>query len=228
MNEISTIKNNPKSRRGFLADITKWIGGTALLAATANVFTSNKVKADTSSTNSSTPYLGEIMMFGGNFPPRGWYTCEGQLLAISQNQALFSLLGTTYGGDGRTTFGLPDLRGRSPIGRGSGPGLATQSWGQRGGSESFTLTSAQMPSHSHLIPVNSAGGTSDNPVNNFMASNSEGIKHYSTSQGSDINTDPEYGGASADSGGGQPVYKRSPYLAIYFCIAYVGEFPSRN
>lgn len=228
MDNKLTIKNNSKSRRGFLQDAAKWIGGTALLAATANVFTSNKVKADTSSTNGSNPYIGEIMMFGGNFNPRGWATCEGQLLQISQNTALFSLLGTTYGGDGRITFGLPDLRGRAPIGRGSGPGLATQSWGERGGTESFTLTSAQMPSHSHSIPVNSAGGTSDNPVNNFMASNSEGIKHYSTSQGSDINTDPEYGGASANSGGGQVVYKRSPYLAIYFCIALVGEFPARN
>lgn len=223
MNKKVTIKNDSKSRRGFLGDITKWIGGTALLAATANVFTSNKVKADTNSTNAVEPFIGEIMMFGGNFCPRGWATCQGQLLQISQHQALFSLLGTMYGGDGRTTFGLPDLRGRSPIGVGTGPGLFPQTWGQRGGSENFTLTSAQLPPHSHSIPVNSAGGTSDNPVNNFMASNSEGIKHYSPTAGTS-----EFGGGTANSGGGQSVNKRSPYLAISFCIALVGTFPSRN
>ena len=223
MNNQPTIKNNSKSRRGFLQKAAKWIGGTAVLAATANVFTSNKVKADTSSVNGSDEYLGEIMMGGWNFAPRGTIECAGQLLAISSNTALFSLLGTMYGGDGRTTFGMPDLRGRVPMGSGSGPGLTPRSQGQKGGTETNTLTVAQMPAHSHNIPVSSDGGTSNNPLNNYMASNSEGIKHYSSSQGSGEN-----GGATANSGGGQAQNNLQPYQVITFCIVTQGTFPSRN
>ena len=95
------------------------------------------------------PFLAQIMMFGGNFAPRGWAFCDGQLLPISQNTALFSLLGTTFGGDGRTTFQLPDLRGRYPIHPGTGPGLSQRRWGERGGAETTTLTQAEMPSHDH-------------------------------------------------------------------------------
>ena len=223
MRENSTIKNNSKSRRGFLQDAVKWISGTALLATAANIFTSNKIKADTSSVNGSEEYIGEIMMGGWNFAPRGTTLCQGQLIAINSYQALFSLLGTTYGGDGRTTFGLPDFRGRVPMGSGQGPGLVNRPIGQKSGTETNTLTISQMPSHSHLIPVNSVGGTSDNPVNNFMASNSEGIKHYSDSQGSGEN-----GGATANSGVGQTQNNMQPYLVITFCIHLTGLFPSRN
>ncbi|MFY1113097.1 MAG: tail fiber protein, partial [Methanosarcinaceae archaeon] len=101
---------------------------------------------------SSEPFIGEIRMFAGNFAPRGWAFCDGQLLPISQNTALFSILGTTYGGDGRTTFGLPDLRGRVPVHAGSGPGLSTVRLGDTGGAETVTLSQAQMPSHNHTIP----------------------------------------------------------------------------
>jgi len=106
---------------------------------------------DATSSRGSEPFLGEICWIGFNFAPRGWALCDGQLLSISQNDALFSLLGTTYGGDGRTTFGLPDLRGRSPIHVGQGPGLSNYQWGQKGGVETVTLTINQMPSHTHAI-----------------------------------------------------------------------------
>jgi microcystin-dependent protein len=105
------------------------------------------------SRNSSDPFIGEIVMFGGNFAPRGWAFCEGQLLPISQYSALFSLLGTNFGGDGRTTFGLPDLRGRSPVHFGQGNGLSNVRIGQEGGSEFRTLSVAELPSHSHIVPV---------------------------------------------------------------------------
>ena len=107
------------------------------------------------------PFIGEIVMFGGNFAPRGWAFCDGQLLAIASNTALFSVLGTTYGGDGRTTFALPDLRGRVPIHPGHGPGLSAYALGQKGGTETVTLTQNQMPSHSHVAIANSTGGTAN-------------------------------------------------------------------
>ncbi|MEX1309383.1 MAG: tail fiber protein, partial [Candidatus Sulfomarinibacteraceae bacterium] len=101
----------------------------------------------------ASPFIGQIQLFGFNFPPRGWAFCEGQLLAISSNTALFSLLGTTFGGDGRTTFGLPDLRGRSAVGVGNGPGLSSVSWGQRSGAENVTLNVNTLPSHTHSAAV---------------------------------------------------------------------------
>ena len=123
MKRSELANKNSKTRRGFLGDVIKWIGGTTLLASAANLFSSNKVKADTSSVNSTEPFIGQIIMFGGNFAPRGWAFCNGQLLSISNNTALFSILGTTYGGDGESTFALPDMRSRTPIQPGSPPGL---------------------------------------------------------------------------------------------------------
>ena len=99
------------------------------------------------------PFIGQIQAFGFNYPPRGWAKCEGQLLAINAYQSLFSLLGTTFGGDGRTTFGLPDLRGRSIVGMGNGPGLGDVRWGEKGGAENHTLTAAQIPSHAHGVKL---------------------------------------------------------------------------
>ena len=224
MDKKLAIKNDSKTRRGFLQGAAKWIGGKALLAATANVFTSNKVNADTSSINSADPFIGEIMMVGYNFAPRNWAFCSGQLLSISQNQALFSLLGTSFGGDGRTTFGLPDLQGRVPMHSGNGPGLSPRRIGQKSGSENVTLTTAQIPAHNHSTLVNSAGGTSDNPVNNYMASNSEGVKHYSST----IGTGGEYGGGTANAGVFQSHNNMQPYTVVNFVIALYGTFPSRN
>lgn len=223
MDKDLTIKNNARSRRGFIQDLTKWIGGTALLAAAANILTSNKIKADTKSINGGTPFVGEIMKFGGNFAPRGWTLCDGQLLSVSSNDALFSLLGTIYGGDGRTTFGLPDLRGRVPVHPGSGPGLATIRVGEKNGAHEVTLITNQIPSHSHALNVNAGGGNSANPAGNFISANSEGIKHHSGSSSSTADA----ASISNFVGGGQSHTNIQPYLAIHYCIALFGVYPSR-
>jgi len=168
----------------------------------------------------STPYIGQIKMFGGNFAPRGWAFCSGQLLAISQNSALFSIVGTTYGGDGRTTFGLPDLRGRVAIHQGSGPGLSTRQLGQKGGTETNTLNAVQLPSHSH--PLNAKEeGTSDNPAGGFIAGN--GTNSFGT--GSDA---VMAGNAVQPIGNNLPVNNIQPYACVNYIIALEGIYPSRN
>lgn len=223
MDKNLTIKNNSKSRRSFLQDISKWIGGTALLATAANILTSSKIKADSTSVNDADPFLGEIMLVGFNFAPRGWAFCDGQILPINLNQSLYSLLGTTYGGDGRTSFGLPDLRGRVSIGPDQGPGLPNYSLGQRGGSNTVTLSEAQLPQHNHALGVKPVVGNNDNPSGQYLASNSEGIKHYSNSAGAVASN-----GSIGNSGGSQAHNNMQPYIGIYHCIATQGLFPSRN
>lgn len=217
MNNKLTIKNNSKSRRGFLQDAAKWIGATALLAATANVFTSNKIKAEPRSVNSSDPYVGEIQMVPYNFAPAGWMFCDGQLLSISENEVLFNLIGTTYGGDGQFTFALPDLRGRISIHPGNGFIQA-----EMGGSVDVTLTKNTIPSHSHSLAVNSNLGNSDNPTGNFIASNSEGINHYSNSAGSNANAN-----SIENTGAGQSHNNMMPYLGVNHIISLFGVFPSQ-
>jgi len=168
--------------------------------------------------------LGTIMIFAGNFAPRGWALCNGQLLSIAQNTALFSILGTTYGGDGRVTFGLPDLRGRAPIGAGQGPGLANITLGEAAGSENVTLLSSQMPAHTHLVAASqSANATS--PANAFPSNDSrDALNIYAgTSDGTTMN--PQMIGTA---GGNQPVGTRNPFLGINYIICTEGIFPSRN
>lgn len=168
------------------------------------------------------PYLATILMFGGNFQIRGWAFCNGQILSIAQNTALFSLLGTTYGGNGQTTFALPDFRGRTPIHWGQGPGLGNFSLGQIGGTESFTINATQMPAHNHTIGGSSQPGTLSLPAGAVMA-NSGGLdKEYIAAPG---NTPMAPTGIA---GGSQPIGKRDPYLAVTFLIALEGIFPSRN
>lgn len=186
------------------------------------------------------PFIGEIVMFGGNFAPRGWALCNGQLLAISQNSALFSILGTTYGGDGRTTFALPDLRGRSPIHAGTGPGLSTIKLGQRGGAEYHTLNVLEMPNHFHsamtlkgTIAVNDEDATTDDPAGaNFgLAQSSAGdISLYNTEANSKVmgaNAVTITGNTLA-TGGNQSFYMRNPFEAVNYIIAMVGVYPSRS
>jgi len=178
----------------------------------------------------SSPYIGQLMLTGANFCPRGWSTAEGQLLPIAQNTALFSLLGTVYGGDGRTTFGLPDLRGRAPIGRGRGAGLADYRQGERGGAESFTLTVNQMPSHNHtgtVLALPSAANASG-PVRNYFAIGTNGTQVYASSMTPPTNFMGANSLRIANTGGNQSVNKRSPYLAMYWCVALQGIFPSRS
>ncbi len=207
-------------------------GGTIFAnAMNANfTFLEDAITANTtaiSNINQSDPFIGEIRMFGGTFAPRNWAFCEGQLLPISQNTALFSLLGTTYGGDGRTTFALPDLRGRAPIHHGQGAGLSNYTLGQRSGQETVTLTTNQLPSHNHSITASldatiSAGNVAD-ADGNIMAPNG-------TTRFSDGTTDASMPitASSALTGGGQPVSVRGPYLAVSYIIALQGTYPSRN
>lgn len=180
-------------------------------------------------------YIGDIKMVGYNFAPRGWAHCDGQLLPINSYPALFSLLGTTYGGDGRTTFALPDLRGRSAVHPGTGPGLSPIQWGQRGGAEFHTLTTTQMPSHGHSATTTAAlngintRGDSASPGGNTLASKPR-TNIYSTTA---PNVAMAAGSVTAtttigNTGGSQRFPIRDPFLGVYHVIALEGNFPSRS
>ena len=175
----------------------------------------------------SSPYLGQITMFGGNFAPRGWAFCNGQLLAINQNSALFSLIGTIYGGDGRTTFGLPDLRGRVPMHWGNGPGLTNRQIGSKSGAELVTLTASQIPSHNHLAKCVAPAGNSNDAVNNYWADDA-GVSSGTYHTGAGATLSNMNAGAIANAGGGGAHNNMQPYLAISFIIALQGVYPSRN
>ena len=166
------------------------------------------------------PYVGEIRMFGGNFAPAGWMFCAGQLLSIADNDTLFNLIGTTYGGDGQTTFALPDLRGRVPIHQGQGPGLSNYVLAQTGGVESVTLTVNQIPIHTHT-PNASNTGASDNPANNFWANSTTG-KPYSAAPPA-IQMNPS---TISSTGGSQPHDNMIPFLCVSYIISLFGIFPS--
>ena len=163
-------------------------------------------------------------MFAGNFAIRGYAFCDGSLMSIAQNTALFSILGTTYGGDGRATFGLPDLRGRVPIHAAQGPGLSPYVLGELGGTETVTLTATELPAHSHAIACQTDGGNQTTPVNGFPASDQTGnAVPYADSANGVMNP-----AAVTSAGGNQPHPNMPPYLGVNFLIALVGIFPSRN
>lgn len=182
--------------------------------------------------------IGEIRLFAGNFPPRSWAYCDGQLLSISANQALFSILGTTYGGDGRTTFALPDFRSRNPIGTGHGPGLTNRVLGQKFGSETNTMTTATMPSHNHTGTgkLRSSDQTANNssPVGNFPAVSSgrgsAGAVSISSYEAS-TNTNMAAEGVEitlSNAGGQVPFNNIEPVLGMHYVICMFGTYPSRN
>jgi microcystin-dependent protein len=163
------------------------------------------------------PFLSEIRIMSFNFAPKGWALCNGQLLPINQNQALFSLLGTTYGGDGRVNFALPDLRARAPIHMGNSFTL-----GQRGGEDTHTLTQSEMPAHIHFVAASSAAsGGNNSPVGRFLGGEADA---YATPS----NLTPLRAGTITNAGGGQPHNNDQPYLALTFAIALQGIFPSQN
>lgn len=198
------------------------LGGTIL----AGPLTSQRASARTplrANALGADPFVAEIMIFAGNFAPRGYATCGGQLLPISQNTALFSLLGTTYGGDGKSTFALPDLRGRVPIGVGQGPGLSDRLLGEAGGEETVTLNTTQIPSHNHSLQVQSNPGTSNNRVGKNLATNAEGIGQFGGTPGTPMN-----GESLSSTGGDQPHNNMPPYLTLNYCIAMQGVFPPRS
>jgi len=165
------------------------------------------------------PFIGMIVQFGGNFAPRGWALCDGQLLSISQYTSLFSILGTTYGGDGKTTFALPDLRGRVAIHPGHGPGLSNYQLGQKGGAQTVTLTVNNMPSHNHTLSGINAQGT-------------DGVENATLANTKIFNPDapdtPMHADVIGNRGGSQPFSIRQPYQSVNFIIALQGLYPSRN
>lgn len=166
------------------------------------------------------PFLAEIRIFGFNFPPRNWAFCDGQILPINQNQSLYSLLGTIYGGDGRTTFALPDLRGRSPIHRDS-----TISLGARSGEESHALTTSEVPPHTHTLRGSNQDASDTNPDGNVLADvqNVSGVEQYIQNGDTAMNA-----GNIAPAGAGEGHDNMQPYLVLSFAIAIMGTFPSRN
>jgi len=180
------------------------------------------------------PYLANVTIFGGNFAPRGWMFCQGQLLAIAAYDALFALIGTTYGGDGQTTFALPDLRSRVAVHPGQGQGLSFYTLGQMGGVENVTLLSSNIPPHNHSVLTlsgspggNTSAGTTDDPTNAVPA-NTGGSNNYN---GSDSGITLGVSACTATTpiaGGNQPFSVISPYLAMNYIIAVEGIFPSRN
>jgi len=166
----------------------------------------------------SSPFIGEIRMFGGNFAPVGWAFCDGSLIPISENDALFNLIGTTYGGDGQNTFALPDLRSRVPIH--VGPGFAL---GQSGGTESVTLTTSQIPAHSHMPTCFAGGGNQNKPDGGVWASSSPAT--YFASAAPSVTMDPA---AIGSAGGSQPHDNMVPFLVINFILSLFGVFPSQT
>ena len=164
------------------------------------------------------PYVGEIRMFGGNFPPLDWMFCDGQSLAIAQYDVLFALIGTTYGGDGQQTFNLPDLRGRAPVHQ--GPGFVI---GQVGGEEQVTLLAQQLPPHTHLEHANVNAGNSASPAGAVPAESKAGLPQYALA-----GTSPMHSQAVTVSGGGQPHNNMMPFLAVSYIISLYGIFPSQT
>ena len=170
------------------------------------------------------PFIGEIIMFGGNFAPRGWALCDGQLLSISAYQSLFSILGTTYGGDGRTTFGLPGLRGRVAMHAGNGPGLSSRPLGQKSGTETVTLATSQIPAHKHNVGAIKTVGDSTSPTGNLLAdSGSFDTEFRNATSDTTMKSD-----MIQNTGGGQSHNNIQPYQVINYIIALQGTYPSRN
>jgi microcystin-dependent protein len=206
----------PTTRRNFLSRVFAFAAGGAMLARAPRAL------AAPSATEGANPFVGEIAIVPFNFAPVGWALCDGSLLLISQNQALFALIGTYYGGNGTTTFALPDLRGRMPLGMGNGP-VGNYVIGQLAGESAHVLTTVEMPQHSHGLNGIAANGTSDSPAGLLPARNPAGIPAYGSGTTAGMNA-----AAIAASGSGQPHNNMPPYLALNFIIALQGIFPSRS
>jgi microcystin-dependent protein len=168
----------------------------------------------------STPFIGQLMAVAFNFAPKSWAFTNGQVMSIAQNQALFSLLGTTYGGNGQTTFSLPNLQSRVTVSSGQGPGLSTYTLGQTGGEENHTLLSSEIPTHTHVMSATAAAGSLGAPAGNVFANSPMYVKGNGDSQ--------PIAGFTGSAGGNQPHANIQPYLVINWCIALQGIFPSRN
>jgi|SRR5579864_2238323 len=173
----------------------------------------------------SNPFLAEIRIFTGNFAPKGWAQCDGQLMPISQNTALFSLLGTTYGGDGKSNFAIPNLQGCAPMQAGQGPSLTLRDLGETAGEQTVTLLQSEMPAHSHGVQATSGGGKSD-PTGNVWASGAKtGPSLYSANDANNVQMNPF---ATSIAGGNLPHNNMAPFLGLMFIIALQGVFPARS
>ena len=218
----STIAAAPANpRRDFLARTAAALGG-GLLALAGRPALPHGDQAQ-AATTAAEPFIGEIMLFAGNFAPNGWAMCNGQLLSIAQNTALFSLIGTYYGGDGQVTFALPDLRGRVPVHTGQGPGLPNVDLGETGGAPYHTLIAPEMPAHSHALYADSANGAQSEPGGALPARDPAGSPAYGTNANVVMAAN-----AIQAAGGSQPHNNMQPYLGLNYCIALFGIFPPRN
>lgn len=228
-------KKNSDTRRNFLRKSLLGAFGvaTAVIATKEDLFAFKSktgliyVKQNGEVINNykavgASPYLGQLMCTGWNFATTGWALCNGQLLSIAENTALFSLLGTTYGGNGTTTFALPDLRGRVPMHFGQGPGLTNRDLGESSGEENHTLLLNEMPLHNHNLNVNSGIGTTSTPVGKVLAQNAEGINGYADSSNAVGNV-----GSVGIEGGSLPHNNMQPYIVMNWQIALQGIFPPR-
>ena len=202
------------SRRRFLARL-------AAISAGLLVPWRARIAAAPQQGNAAEGYLGEIMLFGGDFAPRGWAFCNGQLLSIQQNIGLFSLLGTTYGGNGQTTFALPNLQGRVALHRGQGPGLSPRTIGETGGELAHSLLMNEMPTHTHTVRVSSGAGTAVAPSNTVIhARNAAQIPQWGTTIDTALAA-----GAMTSAGSSQPHLNVQPYLGLNYVISIVGQYP---
>lgn len=225
MNEINNKQTETNVRRTFIQKFLGIIAAALLMPAITKLFAStNKWKElSTAGVNKPLnlePYIGEICIFGFNFAPNHWAYCNGQLIAIASNTALFSILGTNYGGNGTTTFALPDLQGRVPMGTGQGDGLTNRFVGELGGQESCTLISTEIPGHVHIMLCNSGTGNSADPSSRYFASDPLGNAHYGSSNGDSYNL--SYSGSNFAHN------NVHPYLALNFSICLAGVFPPRS
>ena len=211
---MSQLHPRHLSRRFFLSRALAALAGGAVLGRARPVVAAE----DPTGIDN---YLGEIRMWSANFAPRFWAFCNGQVLPINQNTALFSLLGTTYGGNGVTTFGLPNLQGRVAIGSGQGNGLAPYSMGQVGGEVSHTLLLNEIPSHTHSLRASSLAGTFDNPAGHVLARNPAQSPAYGPTDNADM-----LGGLLTPTGGSQAHENRQPYTVINWIIALTGIYPN--
>lgn len=217
----TTDAGREPARRRLLKRLSGLVTGSFLAGPLQALLGRSSSVAAAPLTSGQVPYIGEIILAGFNFAPTGYAPCDGRLLPIVQNTALFSILGNTYGGDGLSTFALPDLRGRVPIHAGQGNGLSSYNLGQIAGTESVTLSSAEVPAHTHAVPYSPELGTQSSPANAYPASNAAG--------------QPQYGPAgtgtmqpTASAGDGQAHNNMQPYLAIGYYIALAGVFPPRS
>ncbi len=226
-------KEKEGDRRSFIRKSLTAIFGATILSNAEDLFSmesktgyvyvkQNGEVINNYSPSVASPFLGQITIYGCSFAPTGWAKCDGQIIAVSSNPALFSLLSNRYGGNGTSTFGLPDFRGRVPVHQGQGQGLSLYELGQTGGFETVTLLQSQIPAHIHTVNTSSQAGTTSKPINDYLAQNIEGIGAFAGSANVNLNS-----GSIGASGSGLPHNNMQPSLVLNFCIATQGVFPSR-